>query len=45
MKTEMTDTFRFHLNFFSVSLTMGSIISAVRSAKMIGNETGNDKNE
>ena len=43
MKTEMTDILRFHLNFFSVSLTKGSIISAVSSAKMIGNETGKMK--
>ena len=43
IKTEMTDIFRFHLNFFSVSLTSGSIINAVRSAKMIGNETGKIK--
>jgi hypothetical protein len=40
MNTEMTDVFRFHLNFFSVSLTIGSISKAVRSAKMIGIDIG-----
>lgn len=40
MNTEMTDVFRFHLHFFSVSLTIGSISKAVRSAKMIGNDIG-----
>ena len=40
MNTEMTAVFRFHLNFFSVSLTIGSISKAVRSAKMIGNDIG-----
>ena len=40
MNTEMTDVFRVHLNFFSVSLTIGSIRKAVRSAKIIGSETG-----
>jgi len=40
MNTEMTDVFRLHLNFFSVSLTIGSISKAVRSAKMIGIDIG-----
>jgi len=40
MNTEMTDVFRFHLNLFSVSLTIGSISKAVRSAKIIGNDIG-----
>lgn len=36
----MTEIFRFHLNFLSANLTRGSMINAVRSAKMIGRETG-----
>jgi hypothetical protein len=40
IKTEVTEIFRFHLHFFSVSLTSGSINIAVRSAKMRGIETG-----
>ena len=45
INTVITDSFRFHLNLRSTSLTNGSIIRAVNNAKISGMETGSIKNK